>query len=94
MKSKSGRSWRRRSGFARCVLAGWLAASSFSIGCAHAPVVLVPDPCVALDDDQLRELGEMIAIGVYPHVVRIVSQFELHCCLDDALGEEETPQCD
>lgn len=62
-------------------------------GCAHGVVVLAPDPCKAMTDEQLLELGNQIWVEVFPGVIEIVEDYEQHCCEDDALAGRDTSHC-
>lgn len=62
-----------------------VAAVSLS-GCRSGVVLVVPEPCPAPTAEQIVSLATMIHVGLYPGVEAIVSDYEAHCCGDDALA--------
>lgn len=79
----------------RCELASVLLATALLIGCVSGPaVVLAPDPCEPLTDEQLDELQMMATAGDYPKVDAVVSAYEQHCCEDDALAGRDVSHCE
>ena len=64
-------------------------------GCRSGVVLVVPEPCVPPTAEQVANLALMYVDGSYPGVEAIVSEYEQHCCEDDALAKRPMePHCE
>ncbi len=86
------RSSRPRTGQGRFVFGVVCAVALWCAGCGRVASValLTADPCEVLSEEQEAELLLLVLSGDYPAVEEIVSAYEYHCCIDDAMaGRDE-----
>lgn len=94
MRIKQVSSWRPTSGVRRAVASVLGTGLLCCVGCAHAPVLVVPEPAPTFSLEEVEDYAQLEASGDYPGVVSMVRKFMDVACDNDALAGRDTSHCD